>query len=333
MTLTLTDQLWQTAEEDYPKNGSEEEQLTFLARYAALAPSSHNSQPWEFSITDGAIEIQPATERWLRQADPDQREFYLSLGCALENLLTAAAHFGFQTRTETATTDDGGTSLRVHLDSEEKPSQEDDNLFDAITLRRTYHKQFAPLPLDAKHTKLLRDLITEDSIHLVFLEGATGPKKEFGKIMAKADESQFADREYRQELAEWFGAGIFGDGPLRARIGKWVIKHRDIGEKQAKEDQDRITNAAAIALLATDETDHEAQIQCGRAFERMALAGVPLGIGTQPLSQPLETEDLRAEVQSLLPSQSMHVQHAFRLGYPAEQEEHTPRFPMDEIIK
>jgi hypothetical protein len=33
--------------------------------------------------------------RWLKVADPDQRELYISVGCALENLLIAAEHFEY----------------------------------------------------------------------------------------------------------------------------------------------------------------------------------------------------------------------------------------------
>ncbi len=33
--------------------------------------------------------------RWLSVADTDQRELHLSAGCALENLLIASEHFGF----------------------------------------------------------------------------------------------------------------------------------------------------------------------------------------------------------------------------------------------
>jgi hypothetical protein len=51
------------------------------------------------------------------------------------------------------------------------------------------------------------------------------------------------------------------------------------------------------------------------------------------MSAALQTDELKDEVQELLPSQSMVAQHVFRLGYPTEQEDHTPRFPMEEVLK
>jgi nitroreductase len=41
-------QAWNIAENQFPKEGTRNEQLKFLLNYAILAPSSHNTQPWLF---------------------------------------------------------------------------------------------------------------------------------------------------------------------------------------------------------------------------------------------------------------------------------------------
>ncbi|MBU4293649.1 MAG: hypothetical protein KJ770_06330 [Actinobacteria bacterium] len=86
---------WQINERDFPREGSPIEKLKFLLRYAILAPSSHNSQPWKFHIRDREIDIFTDKDRWLKVADAGQRELYISVGCALENLLIAVEHFGY----------------------------------------------------------------------------------------------------------------------------------------------------------------------------------------------------------------------------------------------
>ena len=86
---------WNIKESDFPINSSSEEKLTFLLNYAILAPSSHNSQPWKFNVTNDEILVFADKSRWLQVADADQRELYISLGCALENLIIAADHFGY----------------------------------------------------------------------------------------------------------------------------------------------------------------------------------------------------------------------------------------------
>src|SRR6185436_9708579 len=70
--------------------------LQSLVDYARLAPSTRNTQPWSFAVRGDEIRVFVDRDRWLRVADPDQRELYLSAGCALENLLVAGAHHGYK---------------------------------------------------------------------------------------------------------------------------------------------------------------------------------------------------------------------------------------------
>ena len=95
MQPRASSEVWDIKESDFPANGSSEEKLTFLLRYAILAPSSHNTQPWRFDVNDSEIKVFADKNKWLSVADADQRELYISIGCALENLLVAAEHFGY----------------------------------------------------------------------------------------------------------------------------------------------------------------------------------------------------------------------------------------------
>jgi nitroreductase len=61
-----------------------------LIHYATLAPSGHNTQPWTFSVENNVIRIFPDFGRRLPVVDPDDHALYISLGCALENLIIAA---------------------------------------------------------------------------------------------------------------------------------------------------------------------------------------------------------------------------------------------------
>ena len=58
-----------------------------LIRQATKAPSGHNAQPWLFKIKTDGIEIYADTTRRLPVVDPHDRELFVSLGCAVENLL------------------------------------------------------------------------------------------------------------------------------------------------------------------------------------------------------------------------------------------------------
>ena len=93
---SLTQDVWTVSELDFPSSGPIQMQLRFLLRYAILAPSVKNTQPWRFAIEENRVRIFADPDRVLHVTDPNRRELYISLGCALENLLVAAEHFGFR---------------------------------------------------------------------------------------------------------------------------------------------------------------------------------------------------------------------------------------------
>ncbi|MBA3874573.1 MAG: nitroreductase, partial [Anaerolineae bacterium] len=130
---------WNVEEYHFPRHGTLSEKLTFLLNYTILAPSLHNTQPWKFTVHDNEIRVLADRTRQLQVADPDARELYISLGCALENLLTAATFFGLRNNVgyfptpndelwvATVTLKDVGTTA----------SLADQERFHAITLRHT----------------------------------------------------------------------------------------------------------------------------------------------------------------------------------------------------
>ena len=71
-----------------------------LIRKASLASSTRNTKPWKFEIKVEKIILRPDFTRWLKVEDPDKRQFFMSVGCALENLLIAARQQGWQTEQE-----------------------------------------------------------------------------------------------------------------------------------------------------------------------------------------------------------------------------------------
>ena len=64
---------WHVAAEAFPRTGPVEEQLRFLAGYAILAPSIHNTQPWKFRIHGPTLDLYADRERALPVADPWER--------------------------------------------------------------------------------------------------------------------------------------------------------------------------------------------------------------------------------------------------------------------
>jgi hypothetical protein len=87
---TYDDQVKRVWEHPLKTGGNVNSQLVEIVRYAMLVPSGHNTQPWKFALKDNTVRMLPDLMRRLAIVDPDDRELYISLGCALENLVIAA---------------------------------------------------------------------------------------------------------------------------------------------------------------------------------------------------------------------------------------------------
>ena len=95
MSETLPSELaWSIDPDDFPILGSPRQQLAFLVRYAVLAPSGHNTQPWRFVLSDTHVDVVADTSRALHMVDPHDREMTMSCAAAAETLLAALRAFG-----------------------------------------------------------------------------------------------------------------------------------------------------------------------------------------------------------------------------------------------
>jgi hypothetical protein len=84
-----------------------------LIRYATLAASGHNTQPWRFRIGEGRIDILPDFSRRTPVVDPDDHHLFVSLGCAAETLALAAGASGRPGELRFEPADDGGGDVPI----------------------------------------------------------------------------------------------------------------------------------------------------------------------------------------------------------------------------
>ena len=113
------------------KTVAQENELYQMVQYATKAPSGHNTQPWQFAIEQDTITITPVLAKSLPEVDPHNRELFISLGCAAENLRIAASHFGYTT--STAVSAEGVITIALSKSS----GASADPLFEQIPKRQT----------------------------------------------------------------------------------------------------------------------------------------------------------------------------------------------------
>lgn len=331
---------WEVDAAEYPRDASVEDRARFLLRYAVLAPSSHNSQPWSFAVDGARVEVHADDSRRLEVADADRRELYLSLGCAVENLRIAAAGFGLGTTVEYADVTDGsapveGPVASVTLDPERTPDDGDAALFEAITDRRTEHGAFEDRSVPDRTLARLRGLVPDPDVDLVLVEDGSR-RERFAELQATADERWMDDPAYRRELGHWVGIGALGASWLAARIGQVAVTLLDLGEREAKKNSRLVERAPVVAVLTTDGDTVADRVRAGQTFERVMLAATLEGVAVHPMSQILERPELKAELSSLLDLGGSTPQHLFRLGFAdrgGNEEGHTPRWPVSTVLR
>jgi hypothetical protein len=327
---------WRVSASEFPRDGSPAEQAQFLVRYAVLAPSSHNTQPWLFTVDGDEVRLFADLNRWLTVADPDKRELYLSLGAALENLLVAADHFGlgYDVRYMPGSDTTHAATVRLWTESEGRTADEFRNsrLFEAIPRRRTDRGKYRREPVPRGDLRELRDVCIEDDVALQFVTDA-GKLAEIADLAARADRRLFADPAYRRELARWIGRGAFGHSWPKAKAGASVIRYLNVGPQQARKDAELLRDAPVVAVLRTEDDSRSAQIRAGQAFERVSLLAAALDAATHPMSALLEVPALRRDLTDLLGGADWPPQHLFRLGYgEGTAGEPSPRRPANAVL-
>ena len=128
-------QAWNIDYQDFYNQQTNVDKLKFLLNFAVLAPSSHNSQPWRFEVGDNFIIIKPELKRALPVSDNNHRQLFISLGCALENILVAADYYGYKARADCLP--DENTAARVSVEGLSSHSPDDEHLIFSIPKRHT----------------------------------------------------------------------------------------------------------------------------------------------------------------------------------------------------
>ena len=330
----LTKDVWDVSERDFPATGPIETQLRFLLRYAILAPSTKNSQPWAFSIRGSRVHLLADLRRTQPIADPGDRELYISLGCALENLLVASEHFGFrhgvsyfpepgnQELVATVTFGDGGVPSHARAGA----------TLSAIVRRHNDNSVFRESPVPEQLRLRLLACCTEPDLR-VHLTDDRHFRRWIEALTLEADRIEFANPAFRKELGYWIGQGVFGEKPLMAQMSRLAVSRLDLGEPVAQQDRAILESAALLGLVTAAGDSHLVHVRAGQLFERLWLTATAMGVSVHPMSQTMRSPELRAAAGELLPFAGWIPQHLFRVGFSARHDEHhTPRRPVEEVL-
>jgi hypothetical protein len=297
-----------------------------LVQHAIKAPSSHNSQPWKFVAHPDAIEILPDFTRALPVVDPDHHALYLSLGCALENLLIAGAHFGFLGTPVFIRQKDGSTAINVTFTYLE--GLESSPLFSYIPVRQSNRGNYDIQPIGREALEHLQVKMPDTGVSVSLYHGKPAMQP-FETWIMEGIERQFRRKPFVNELVSWFRfsereARTTGDGLWAAcsgipntgkLIGRMIMKNFVSAKSEQKRWKGLLEHTSGLALFSVKHNTPEGWIDAGRAFQRFGLTATQLGIAHAHVNMPCEEVEVRNKMAQSLGLAGWHPLLLIRFGF------------------
>lgn len=309
--------------------------MIHLVRFGVLAPSSHNSQPWRFSVHDDVIRVAPDRRRALPRSDPDDAQLFASLGCAAACVELAADGYGL--RPELGFTADHAW---VRVSTEAPAVAPADHPIHALRRRSTN-----------RLAHLTRELPPE----LVRTAGVCAPpgaravvvaderRRVVADLVLEGADVANADRGFRLELARYLipnhsnrSVGMTGETIGLNEVASVVLPqflkvvNPRPGMRRREEPLLREHTTAWTVFLA-DQDQPPQWMAAGAAYMRFAARAEALGVTTNNMAAPIGVEDTRRRLASVVGS-DRYPMLCVRVGYTDRRMPHAPRLTADKVL-
>jgi hypothetical protein len=273
-----------------------------LVRAAILAANPHNSQPWRFRVADNAIDVVADAARNIGAIDPFLRERAMGIGCALENLLIAAAYEGYTA--EVSLLPDPGNPAHVAHILLSPGTRISSQLYDAIPRRHTNRGPYEPgrsVPADVLDA--LAALGADLPGTRVIWFSTPEARARVGELIVAASEAIVADREQSADSARWFRTSW-----------QQLQAMRDGITLDAQSLPPLVNAAAKILPPLSQESADRVWLQATR--EQHVATAAAFGTALKELVAD-------ANSQALMP---------FRIGYPTVEARPSPRRALKSVL-
>jgi hypothetical protein len=325
---------------------------------AVLAANARNVQPWQFTAAPDRIDVHADPARRQGALDPFDRELYVGLGCAVENIALAAAAHGRQARVRLMP-DPEQPTLAAAL--ELTPGETCiDPLYLAIPHRRTNRGPFQRRDLNPE---LLAEMtsLADDLAHPRVTWFSAGERRAaVGETLVAATRAIVADEEQSLDGHRWFrhseaeiqrerdGITIDTQGLAAglAIVAKRLPRQpRSIADRfwLRQTAQVHVPTTAAFGMITVpDATAGAGRVEGGRLLQRLHLfvtaRGLALGhlnMMTVRADRERQTGDRPRFTEALagfVGDRSREALVTFRIGYPLRPAGAAPRRPVSAVL-
>lgn len=311
----------------------------YMIAQATKAPSGHNTQPWLFEIKENEVIIRPNLRYRLRVVDPDEREMFVSLGCAAENLCLAATEKGYQSHV--SVTAEGVISIRL----EKQTALVSDPLAAQIPVRQTTRARYNGQLIAPETIAILQSTDCDPAVGVHFFQRGTAEFDTIAQYVYKGNDVQMNDTAFMNELKQWMrynkkdsqrsrdglSYAVFGAPNLPRFIAKTIISKSINAKSQNKNDSQCIASSSHFLLFTTRHNTPQEWVNLGRTLERLLLHATAFGIRNAFLNQPNEVGGLAEKMAESLHLHGETPTILIRLGY-ARPRPYSIRRPLSEVL-
>lgn len=194
---------WKVRGFEFPVEQVLSVRLECLVRYAVLAPSTHNSQPWLFRVRGDALELFRRSNEIVTSVRSQQPRVDDFLRCSATVRPARGARLQPRGSSRTYARCREPRSARASAPRAlHPPTSAEVRRFQAIPNRHTTRKSFTTDPLVDQHVAELSTLASRHSVTITLTSDPT-MRNEVAALVAHADRRLMADPAFRRELSKW----------------------------------------------------------------------------------------------------------------------------------
>lgn len=314
--------------------------LDDILTLACRAPSVHNSQPWRWRTDGDWVDLFADYRRQLVYADPARRDLLISCGAALHHLQVASAALGWRARVRRQPDPSDERHVATIRFKQYRAADEDLDLLDALTRRRTDRRRLTSWPVPPERLNALASVGTSWGAQVMPVLGEM-TTKDLLQLTRRADRLQQRNQRYVAELAAWTheaspAQGIpAGNLPERGRDDAQESVFRRF-PRGTLEDGDAGPGdpEPGMLLVCTSSDDTISRTRAGEALSAVWLRATMDHMSLVPLSQAVEVDETRRELQTRVLGDLAFPQILLRVGWTSASDTLPPptaRRPLDDV--